>query len=447
MIPGQRLRKPSEPPNVKVIFGHCRPIAAMLNVAGRSVAEEGKIIDERLRAALVIFLFSLLEAPALMAARIGPDGTTRVICLGDVIQQYGTYNSFTVIDYDPAIRTTMIPSRPDYLAGYENAYRNMRAYMPRTYSDLIEKYDLILMSDADRLVFTANWIGWLSDSVPKGGLGLLWLGSIVEEVAVGWVGTTLADILPAEQAPGQYTRERAFQVRIVDRDEALMKALPWERTPPLANVNAQIPRDGASLWAELRSPFETHPFMTYWQNGKGAVLNFASKFPVGVQPWVDGWTLFPQAMMYLVYRTADKQLPEDPFLFREVMNSFVAFHQRSSLIDSILDWVEKFGGNPGKLRQELDALRNAGSDAEEAYLAGSFDAALALLGDAEARQDRIRILAMKAKDEAMLWIYLTEWCILMGTFLIASYTLWTLMVRRTLYREVRSSRLEREATW
>ena len=282
-----------------------------------------KLLIRGLCPGLALILLSTMTAPLCAAVRAGPDGRTRIICLGDIIQQYGTYNSFTVISYDPAIRTTMIPSRPDYLGGYDHAYRNMRMYMPRTYIGLVEDYDLILMSDADRLVFKSEWISWLSNSVPEDGLGLLWLGSIVEEVSVGWDDTTLAETLPAAQAPGQYTRTQTFWLGIIDRDEVLMQALPWEKTPALANVNAQVPKDGSELWAEVHSSWETHPLITHWENGKGSALNFASKFPVGVQPWADDWNLFPQAMVYLAYRTADKALPDDPLMFQTVMSAFI----------------------------------------------------------------------------------------------------------------------------
>jgi uncharacterized membrane protein len=370
------------------------------------------------------------------------EGRIRAILLGDVIEQYGSYNSFTVIGYDPSIITTLIPSRPDYIGGYENAYRNMRQYMPRTYEQLVQSYDLIVSSDSDRLVFTSMWIGWLSKSVEDDGLGLLWLGSIMSEVFVGWEGTSVAEILPTSQAPGQYTRDAAFFMRIVDTNEPLMQSLPWEKTPALANVNAQVQKEASLLWATAEGIMEVHPLMTYWERGEGSVLCFSSKFPIGVLPWAKDWNLFPQAMIYMVYRTVGRELPDDPYLFERVINSFIEFSTFNSVLDSILEWVERFGGNPTKIRDRFDQLVDVQLRGERSFLEGDIEGAMDIITEARGGQRSLMEDAMKAKDEALFWVYVTEWCALLGTLMISSYVLWALMVRRRLYKEVRTSRLE-----
>jgi hypothetical protein len=44
----------------------------------------------------------------------------------------------------------------------------------------------------------------------------------------------------------------------------------------------------------------------------------------------------------------------------------------------------------------------------------------------------------KAKDRALIWIYISQW---MVTTAVAGVTLWWLMVRRKLYREVTTTQL------
>jgi hypothetical protein len=176
-----------------------------------------------------------------MTARTDPRGRIRTILLGDVIDQYGGYNSFTVIGYDPAIEVTLIPSVPQFIGGYDNAQRNLRVYMPRTYEILVERYHLTVFSDADRLVFKPEWIHWLSSSVTDGGLGMLWLGSITAPINLaGWEDTTVAEVLPARQPEGEYTIITSFFMKILDNQEPLMQALPWEEAPPLMNVYTPI---------------------------------------------------------------------------------------------------------------------------------------------------------------------------------------------------------------
>jgi hypothetical protein len=44
--------------------------------------------------------------------------------------------------------------------------------------------------------------------------------------------------------------------------------------------------------------------------------------------------------------------------------------------------------------------------------------------------------AVDLKDRALLWVYLIEWLAVTGTCLAAGFVLWTLMVRRRLYKEI-----------
>ena len=378
-----------------------------------------------------------------MAARTGPSGRIKAIVLGDVIAQLGSYNSFTVIGYDPAIDTTLIPSVPQYVGGTDSAVRNLRVYMPRTYEMLVGGYQMLVFSDADPLVFEPEWIHWLSSSVTEGGLGMLWLGSInADSNMAGWEGTTVAEILPASQAPGEYTVISVFFMKVLDGQEPLMQALPWEKAPALMNVNAQIPKEGSEYWAKLVSTPREYPLMTYWRIGDGAVLNFASKFPRGVRMWAEDWALFPPAMIYMTYRAAGKPLPDDPLVFLSIINGFIEFVEANSLVESMLEWVETFGGNTRKLRERVEVLVETKLKAEEAYLDGDFDAAQETLAMTEAEQAALMVAASSAKDEALFWIYMTEWFALTGTFLVSSYILWALMVHRKLYRDVGFSRLE-----
>ncbi len=395
-------------------------------------------LSSALMAAILAF-----ELQYCFAQRTDPDGRVRIICMGDVIDQYGGYNSFTVIRFDPAIRATLVPSRHDYVGGYDIAWRNMRIYFPRTRERLVGEYDQILMSDADQMVFRPEWISWMSGSVEGDGLGLIYLGSIVHygSAVIVWEGTTLAEVMPARQAPGDQWLSQPFWVKILNRGEALMQSLPWEDSPPLANLNLQVPKEGSLRWANAVGAGGEYPLMTFWKMGNGAVLNFASKFPAGVEPWARDWDLFPQAMSYMVYRVAGKPLPDDPLLFRGVLNGFMEFNEMNSLLDSMLDWVEKFGGNPRKLRDRLLSVWEFKIEAERAYLNGDFQRAMTILGDGKAEQYKMRDSVVKAKDEALFWVYLTEWFSLMGTLMISSYILWALMVRRRLYHKVGISRM------
>ncbi len=158
------------------------------------------------------------------------------------------YNIFTVIDEDPAIEPTYVPSRADYLGGREDAVRNMRIYMPRTYRKLIDDYDIILMSDSDRSVFETRWVIWLADSVPQGGMGMFWLGNIADARFETWEDTNVAGVLPVKQVEAQfgnkYITSGVLWLTVTDEDEPIMESLPWSQAPPVDNINLQQAKKG-----------------------------------------------------------------------------------------------------------------------------------------------------------------------------------------------------------
>jgi hypothetical protein len=50
-------------------------------------------------------------------------------------------------------------------------------------------------------------------------------------------------------------------------------------------------------------------------------------------------------------------------------------------------------------------------------------------------------LIWRLKDEALFWVYVTEWLVVAGTGMICGFLLWTIMVRRRLYREIQTTHL------
>lgn len=376
------------------------------------------------------------------ALGVSSQGVIRVFCFGDVIEQYGGFNSYVVIQIDPAIETTLVPTRPGYLGGTEKAQRNLRIYMPRNYERLVRDYDLIMTSDADRTVFRNEWIEWMTRAIVDGGLGLEWLGSIGRSATqehLDWSWTSLGGILPATTST-EYYKYGAFKIRIRDKEEELMKALPWETSPALANLDMQIPKEGSSIWAVTDHPLRW-PLITYWEIDRGKVLCFASKFPNGVMPWARDWPLFPQAMIYLVYRTSDRDLPEDYLLFQRIMSSFSEYQGSNSVIVSIFSFVEEFGGNVDQLLRMFDDLTEMKSTADRAYLGEEYEECLHLMDQVRTEQNHIMEEALRAKDMALVWVYTIEWLAFTATFLVSGIVIWNLMVKRKYYREVGSSSL------
>ncbi len=404
---------------------------------GAAISRGGRILDNALTLTLSL---AILVAPYASAVQGSEAGRVRVLCLGDIVDQYGDRNTFAIVQIDPAISVTLVPTRSDYaVGGIAEVWRLMRLYLPRTYEGLAQGYDVVMTSDTDRTIFRPEWIGWMSDSVREGGLGLLWLGFISSPNFPSWADTTIGDLLPA--APGsRMSIHGTFYLVATDREEPLVNSLDWEASPPLKIINTQVAKDGARTWFQLDTP-EAYPLMTYWDIGSGAALNFAGHFPDGARPWSEGWRYFPQAMMFLVYRVDGRELPEDASLFEVLMGTYARTGVRDSLIESMLSWVETFGGNTKPLYEKLGEIRETEHLSEEAYMEGSWNLALDILEDVEIAQSSMRSEVVRAKDRALLWIYAIEWCTLLATFMISTFGVWNLMIRRRLYREAGISRL------
>jgi len=74
-------------------------------------------------------------------------------------------------------------------------------------------------------------------------------------------------------------------------------------------------------------------------------------------------------------------------------------------------------------------------------MARDFDRSYELMTDAFQRLKKGQGEAVRVKDAALAWIYLLEWLTVTATLMVTGSILWTLMVRRRLYREAWSTRI------
>jgi dolichyl-phosphate-mannose--protein O-mannosyl transferase len=51
--------------------------------------------------------------------------------------------------------------------------------------------------------------------------------------------------------------------------------------------------------------------------------------------------------------------------------------------------------------------------------------------------------AMELKDRSFMWIYISEWLAVTGTLFVTGFLVWTLMVRRRLYRDISVTKARR----
>ena len=49
---------------------------------------------------------------------------------------------------------------------------------------------------------------------------------------------------------------------------------------------------------------------------------------------------------------------------------------------------------------------------------------------------------MRIKNQTLFWVYVVEWLSVTGVSLLSGFVVWTLMIRKKLYREIRVTRLQ-----
>jgi len=102
-------------------------------------------------------------------------------------------------------------------------------------------------------------------------------------------------------------------------------------------------------------------------------------------------------------------------------------------------WRLAYLGKKGELTQALRGVGKLPPDERPAVglVANEIKAALE---QAFEELKKVSDESVVMKEKALFWIYMVEWFTVMGTSVLTGFVLWTLMVRRRLYREVKVTR-------
>ena len=108
---------------------------------------------------------------------------------------------------------------------------------------------------------------------------------------------------------------------------------------------------------------------------------------------------------------------------------------------SLLEFADRFGGNTAPLEEVLGAVEKLKALADEHYLNQEYDSVLDVMGEITDQLTQLADDAIRIKDQALFWVYTIEWIAVSATLMACGSAIWTLMVRRRAYREVRTTRL------
>jgi len=391
-------------------------------------------------ALLVPFILFLVAVPHNAWGSDQDGARIRVLYHGDALEADRTS---LLLMTDPMLEVTRVPShawRSDY--DQETIRRFLRLYMPRNYEDLCA-YGLIILSDASRSIFSPKEVGWFHQSVVSGGLALAMIGGYDSfggsHGAPGWTGTTVEEILPVALTD-QVVENCEVEMRIQDPQDPLMVALEPMAAPPFLGINVVEAKQGSRLLAIGVALKGEHPLMLCWTTGNGRTFALTSDWNGGWGANFFTWRPYPTYSSLVTYYSRGVKLPDDIIVYDTVRCLFYEYPVRRSIATSLLEFVERFGARTSAAFDHIAGIDAMEKEAESLYLTQQYESALSKL---QAAGEKFRILSerlVKLKGKALVWVYIVEWLAVSGTAMVCGATLWTLMVRKRLYRQVRVTR-------
>jgi hypothetical protein len=155
---------------------------------------------------------------------------------------------------------------------------------------------------------------------------------------------------------------------------------------------------------------------------------------------VAGYQYLPEFIYNQLYCIAAIPYPEDLQLVHVTRASLIAYTSRKKGTLAVVDFVEKFGANPVGIYKRIDEMDARYGYASQMYLAGEYGEAGDILFDLLGQFTEVEDDLMEARDRAFLWIYFAEWSGVTATGTLCGVALWSLMIRRRLYRHVGTTR-------
>jgi len=358
---------------------------------------------------------------------------------------------------EPSIDAVVIPTRSDVWAGVSNIHRYMRIYFPRSYKDLL-RYEFIILAQVDLSFFTDQQQRWVYDALSEGGRGGVNTRSVMSALAsynVLWRESIISKAFPndVDAILSHSVPDASGAIMIADDPQLpdIMKSFKPFVEPIFTRHGgvATMPKPGAVILSYVKDPRWTGPpepghvaHAFYWDwNGS---MTFTFMDMVTSDFWGGGSRWNPYALDMItnvVWFSTGRDLPGNPLEVHQLRMNLYTFRLRRSILVSLIDFAEKFGANPSKVYLELDRVDSDVREGENLYLKWEFDEAGRMVSIAVRELGDLEADAAKLKDAALLWVYLLDWLATAGVSLLAGFLLWSLMVRRSLYRAVSTTRM------
>lgn len=392
----------------------------------------------------VLTIVALLLGSQIVSAL--PDGRIGVLYIGEPFAP-----PFYLMIPDPLFPISFVDAHVHASGPLDTrqVHRTVRIYMPRTVGSLVSSYDVVVLFCATRDAVGTKYIEMISEAMVEGGVGLFMSGSQEGfggfQAKPSWGGTSVGDLLPVEVYPdgrGLYGKP-VFD----DPGHELVSSIPWNmKHPTLANPgtwrhNLVTLKPGANRLAHSVWQGVEDPLMVTWEVVAGArVFALTSEIHAlsqGLRPWDYHYDLPCNIMIYL----DNRPVPQDIEVVHRARSKILEVSQRRSLLVDLLEFSEAFGADTGGILSEIEEVDVVISQAYDEYLNLRYAEMLERSEPIDSMIEELERKAVELKNRALMWIYVIEWLTVTATALLCGFVLWTVMVKRKLYREVQVTRL------
>ncbi len=394
--------------------------------------------------ALIVLLLTLCISPCLQICLGGE--RIDILVVGRYLDLLRPY-----FDPEPLVSYRGIPFRiVDSSA--EDAIKMLRLYFPRTYQE-IKKYDVIMLNSPEYQLFSPIQDQWMHNAIQDGmgGINAGSVFSIIAEIHWAWANSQTSrafpnDALAVANKGGGGETSMAFLVVVnrAFRDPVLLPYLAFgvESVGCYASSRLVLAREGAGVlaWQVGNHPGGRVDYLIAWDYGEGRTMTCGNVLPKGWFEWKEN-EYGADMLMNMILYMAKKNLIQDVMLFHELKSGFVEFRSKMLGLISLRDFVDRFGANTNSIQEEVLRLNGLYQEGVDLYLAQDFQGCKDAVDSALRQFSAAEDLARRVKDSALLWVYVIEWFITSSTLFISGFILWTLMVRRKMYREVEATRL------
>jgi hypothetical protein len=376
----------------------------------------------------------------------------QVLAIGEIDVRSSPIKDFCAAE--PSLDCTLVVGRATY-TGYDvgDVKRMIRLYMPRNMEAMLG-YDFILIDQITTPYFSGTSLEHMRSAIADYGKGAMcFMESQYFDIYGPWLDTELSKCFPydhyANLAVG-HPSDEGYDLEVVKDNPSLPRLLtayvPYgiEDVRPFGESRPTYEKEGATVWAYSRSyGHGRYPLFISWRYGTGGGLVWTTANQFGGPLWrsSDGKERFALDIFTgIVWLSSGWDLTDDPIRVRNMRISFTQLRVRATLIQGLIEFVNGYGANTRYVEEELGRMLDINEEAGQLYLDHEFDACDATLTEALDLCGEIESTCMEVRARALFWVYVIEWLVVTSTMTLSLVAVWSLMLKRRLYREVAHTR-------